>query len=246
MWRRQAPEHTTKANRVPKSNVLAAPALKPLSDLLQEDLFNNSYGGSIDISNPLKLCILGQGSNATSISLPPSNEEGELLLKACEPASFGKGTEEVLDPEYRQALKLDKSKFFFNIELHSTSLLDEIKAALCPDHSNIVLTAEWDKLTVYTEGGFFKEHKDTPRDNNFIGTLVLVLPSAFEGGELIVQNTNTSAEEQPADTPEGPLKCAKKAGATKTFVKKKDKTKPAKKDAAKPKSFTFAWQEKSK
>ena len=123
----------------------------------------------------------------------------------------------MLDPEYRQALKLDKSKFFFNVELHSTSLLDEIKAALCPDHSNIVLTAELDKLNVYTERGFFKEHKDTPRANNFIGTLVLVLPSAFEGGELIVQNTNASAaEEQPADTPKGPVKCAKKAGATET------------------------------
>ena len=87
-----------------------------------------------------------QDSGATIISLPPTEAEQEQLLKVCEPASFGKCSEEVLDPEYRQALKLDSSKFSFNADLHSTSLLDEIKAALCPDHGNIVLTAELDKL----------------------------------------------------------------------------------------------------
>ena len=247
-----ASENRTKKTALKKELISACPALSPLRKLLHEALFNTSHGGSVDISHPLKLYIHEQDSSATVISLPPSEAEQEQLLKACEPASFGKGSEEVLDPEYRQALKLDKSKFSLNAELHSTSLLDEIKAALCPDHGNVTLTAELDKLNVYTEGGFFKEHKDTPRANNFIGTLVLVLPSAFEGGELIVQNMNTSAskQENPANTSGAPIKSAERSKAeqssTATTTEEGKEAKPAKKVLAKPKSSTFAWPDKSK
>lgn len=43
------------------------------------------------------------------------------------------------------------------------------------------------KLNVYSEGGFFKSHRDTPKDDKHIGSLVVCLPSDFKGGELVVR-----------------------------------------------------------
>ena len=169
------------------------PSMRPLAKLLKEGQFNSSHGGTIDVVKPVELYIKGDGSNGTTIRMPPEAEGQKRLLELCEPASFGKGSEEVLDPEYRQALRLDGDKFLLNFELQSTSLLEDIKAALCPDRDNVTLTAELDKLNVYTKGGFFKDHRDTPQGNNCIGSLVLVLPSDFEGGDLVVAGSGPEA-----------------------------------------------------
>ena len=40
------------------------------------------------------------------------------------------------------------------------------------------------KLVIYKEGGHFDVHRDTVRDENHIGTLVLILHSDYTGGEL--------------------------------------------------------------
>ena len=37
------------------------------------------------------------------------------------------------------------------------------------------------------EGDFFKTHKDTPRGQNMFGSLVVVLPTAHEGGQLVLR-----------------------------------------------------------
>lgn len=42
------------------------------------------------------------------------------------------------------------------------------------------------KLNVYGPGGHFKPHIDTPTDPRMVGSLVVLLPCAFVGGELIV------------------------------------------------------------
>ena len=189
-------EYSVKANGVSKKRIRASSSLRPLAKLLQEGQFNTSHGGTIDVPRPLELFIKKDGSSACTVKFPPDEEGEKRLLELCEPASFGKGSEEVLDPEYRQALRLNGDKFSMNFELQSTTLLEDIKAALCPDRDNVSLTAELDKLNVYTKGGFFKDHRDTPRGNNVIGTLVLVLPSAFEGGDLVV--AGSGSEEQAA------------------------------------------------
>jgi hypothetical protein len=50
----------------------------------------------------------------------PSEQEGcanpnfKALLHACSPATFGRGSQDVLDPQYRKALCLDADKFVIN------------------------------------------------------------------------------------------------------------------------------------
>ena len=66
-------------------------------------------------------------------------------------------------------------------------MLAQIKQVLMPNTDKEIL-AEEDKVNLYTEGGFFKEHKDTPRSKEMFGSLVLCLPSPFTGGQLAIKH----------------------------------------------------------
>ena len=48
----------------------------------------------------------------------------------------------------------------------------------------IRLEAELHKLLVYEAGQFFVAHQDSEKADNMVGTLIVVLPSAFTGGTL--------------------------------------------------------------
>ena len=56
----------------------------------------------------------------------------EELLKACEPATFGKKGEEVLDESYRKAIKLDSNQFSTSFSPHDVGILDVIAQSLLP------------------------------------------------------------------------------------------------------------------
>jgi hypothetical protein len=48
------------------------------------------------------------------------------------------------------------------------------------------LRAEPHALLVYGKGQFFLPHQDSEKDDAMVGTLVLSLPSAHTGGELVI------------------------------------------------------------
>ena len=50
------------------------------------------------------------------------------------------------------------------------------------------VTAEFYKLLLYGEGGFFVGHRDTEKAPGMFATLVVVLPSAHGGGDLVVRH----------------------------------------------------------
>ena len=50
------------------------------------------------------------------------------------------------------------------------------------------IEAEFYKLLIYDEGGFFVSHRDTEKADGMFATLVIVLPSQSEGGELVVRH----------------------------------------------------------
>lgn len=53
--------------------------------------------------------------------------------------------------------KADRFAVSLNVTL--SKVLESVQSALCPDQLGVVLSAELDKLNVYTEGGFFKPHQ---------------------------------------------------------------------------------------
>ncbi|KAF9063491.1 hypothetical protein BDP27DRAFT_1426828 [Rhodocollybia butyracea] len=115
-----------------------------------------------------------------------AKEQLASLISVCEAASFGRGTETVLDESYRKALKLDLSQFSTPLDLASTSILHRIQQDLV-DTDTVLrrrIRTEPYKLNIYNKGAFFKLHKDSPRAENMFGSLVVVFPTPHEGGEL--------------------------------------------------------------
>ena len=101
------------------------------------------------------------------------------------PASFGHGQETKIDPTVRDALQLAAEAFEVNIpEASLVSVLRELQQKLKIDSE---VQAELYALNVYQKDGHFARHKDTPRGEDMLGSLVVCLPAFFEGGELLIE-----------------------------------------------------------
>lgn len=109
------------------------------------------------------------------------------LLQVCEPATFGRGNENVLDEGYRKAGKMDSEAFDTNFSPYETGIVDQIAQLLLPNlRANESLErsvrAELYKLNVYSgPDGRFKKHVDTPRSPEQFGSLVVCLPVEHKG-----------------------------------------------------------------
>ncbi|KAK3722919.1 hypothetical protein LTR37_002064 [Vermiconidia calcicola] len=135
----------------------------------------------------------GSGVTVTFAHAEATSPELQALIQACVPASFGRGGEEVLDGDYRKAVKLDKTAFATSFCPYEAGIIDVISQLLAPqtvhDKHMCSIKAELYKLNVYSApSGKFKAHVDTPRSKDQIGSLVIALPVAHEGGELGVRS----------------------------------------------------------
>lgn len=67
--------------------------------------------------------------------------------------------------------------------------LDVITTEVCEGlgvDSHLKVEAQLYKLLLYEEGSFFAPHRDSEKEEGMFGTLVIVLPSNFTGGRLVV------------------------------------------------------------
>ncbi|KAG2499313.1 hypothetical protein HYH03_002891 [Edaphochlamys debaryana] len=120
-----------------------------------------------------------------------SKDDLEALLQAAEPAPFGRDSELVIDPSYRKALQIKAGAFVLDTILPTREMLADIASLMQPSAPQIF--AQLHKINIYGPGGMFKAHADTPYGNSQFGSLVVTLPSVFEGGELLVQHTGQTA-----------------------------------------------------
>ncbi|KAF4618646.1 hypothetical protein D9613_009835 [Agrocybe pediades] len=122
----------------------------------------------------------------------PKDEDLSLLAAACQPASFGRGEEDVYDDSYRKAGKMDVTDFSILFNPWASGMLDTINQMLLrkrnAGNSNVSIKAQLYKLNVYGPGSFFKSHVDTPRGDYMFGSLVIVLPTKHEGGSLVFRH----------------------------------------------------------
>ncbi len=155
--------------------------------------------GTCDLPAP-GLAVAGVGP----IALPLIPLQGEQLISVAEPAPFGRGTETLLDPTVRRTWQVAASKVTFsgrNWPQTFDAIVRRVAAGLgIPGE----ITAELHKLLLYGEGGFFREHRDTEKSDGMFGTLVIVLPSSHDGGELVVrhQDREVALDMRPQDPAE--------------------------------------------
>jgi hypothetical protein len=112
------------------------------------------------------------------------------LLDHCQQAPFGDGKRTRYDRRVRDALHLKAEGKGFAVEHfdpESAGILKQIQQELLPHDPNPI-SAELYSVNVYTSGGHFAPHKDTPRGDDMFGTLVVCLPSHFWRGQLVLSH----------------------------------------------------------
>ncbi|KAL4906976.1 hypothetical protein BDW74DRAFT_130997 [Aspergillus multicolor] len=152
----------------------------------------------------------GDDATASKLVLPldgsvPETHPDTLrhLVVDCDPASFGRGQQDVIDPEYRRAGKINGDQFATSFHPADFGILENLSQVLLPSISSETdnqlgfrkITAELYKLNVYSgPSGHFRKHVDTPRATSQIGSLVVCLPSPFQGGKLSVEHHGQKVE----------------------------------------------------
>ncbi|KAF7288952.1 Fe2OG dioxygenase domain-containing protein [Mycena indigotica] len=188
--KRKATSSKTKAVATPT----AEDHLKVLREALQQSTPWTS--GLLDV-RPDELVLFykhGAGEDdARHISFNNATEEQlKRLAESCTRATFGRGTEDILDESYRKAGKLDCADFAASLDVGTLRLVEAISPDLLDGRDDVEdknIKAELYKLNVY---GQLSSHKDTPRAGVMIGSLVVVLPTAHSGGALTLSHGDST------------------------------------------------------
>ncbi|KAI1333093.1 hypothetical protein F5Y16DRAFT_407097 [Xylariaceae sp. FL0255] len=177
--------------------------LDNLKSILAEQSHLFACGGEIPIRDPKAPFLPGEKRESDPITIPSvklslpqvAGAEAELnrLLKHSQPATFGRGGQDVYGESYRKALKMDTDAFCTTFDPYSVGIIDTVAPILLPSVSGSLthrcVQAELYKLNVYSgPSGKFKPHIDTPRSTSQFGSLVVCLPLEHEGGQLKVRH----------------------------------------------------------
>ncbi len=138
----------------------------------------------------LRLEVTGVGP----VSLPVRAPQAKKLIAVARPAMFGRGEETLTDTSVRDTWEVTPDQ----IRLGGpgwTALMDSALEHF-RDELGLPLTtrlrAEPHSMLVYGKGQFFLPHQDSEKDDAMVGTLVVSLPSAHTGGELVVGHAGES------------------------------------------------------
>ena len=142
-----------------------------------------STAGTCDLPSP-GLAVEGVGV----VALPLLPFQAEQLIAVAEQAPFGRGTETVLDPAVRLTWQIPAAKVAFHGRSWTNTLEGIVRRAAAGLGVSGEVTAQLHKLLLYGEGNFFREHRDSEKADGMFGTLIVVLPSGHEGGELVIRH----------------------------------------------------------
>ena len=145
--------------------------------------------GTIEAPMP-KLEVDGVGV----ISFPVPEAQVHQLIERAVRAPYGRGEETIVDPAVRKVWQLEPAKVRLSGKSWEGSfqrIVSQVAAGLgC---KAAMVSAELYKMLVYDAGAFFVAHRDTEKIESMFGTLVLVLPSAHRGGELLIRHAGREA-----------------------------------------------------
>lgn len=123
------------------------------------------------------------------LGLPLTAKQAKELKKHCEQAPYGKGQETLVDRSVRRVWRLTPDRFMltnpdWNRFLEQT--VQKVQTGLGLENQK--LESHLYDLLLYEPGSFFLPHRDGEKLDRMVATLVIVLPSSFAGGELIVRH----------------------------------------------------------
>ena len=112
------------------------------------------------------------------------------LIAVAQPAKFGRGEQTLTDASVRDTWEITPDLVTLAGPVWEATLgavLDRVRDELgLPPTTK--LRAELHAMLAYGKGQFFLPHQDSEKDDAMVGTLVVSLPSAHTGGELVVEH----------------------------------------------------------
>ena len=123
------------------------------------------------------------------ITLPLTVHQANELKLCCEQAPYGKGELTVVDTSVRRVWKMEPEQF----KILNPDWTEFLKDAMTTVQMELGLAEQklechLYNLLLYEPGGFFLPHRDGEKLERMVATMVVLLPSTFEGGELVVKH----------------------------------------------------------
>jgi hypothetical protein len=117
---------------------------------------------------------------------PVTPAKARKLITLGKPARFGRGEDTLTDPEVRDTWEIPAGLVRATWDPGVLrDFLATVKEELgLPNAAELYVDLH--SLLVYEPGQFFLRHQDTEKTDEMIGTLVVTLPSAYAGGELMI------------------------------------------------------------
>ena len=138
----------------------------------------------------LELSLGTAEGDKCTISLPLEDADIEALISVATPAHFGAGEDTVYDPSVRDTWVIDPARVHLGGQIwenHLGEALETLGRTLgIGDGAQV--RAELHSMLVYGEGQFFLPHQDSEKDDSMLASLVISLPAAHAGGELVVDD----------------------------------------------------------
>ncbi len=146
--------------------------------------------GTFCASGVLPLVLPGLGvKDIGAVALPLEKRQATKLKKVARQAPNGKGTKTLVDTNVRRVWEIDAGQ----VVLANPQWESVLKEAITKTQSELglekqKLKAHLYKLLLYETGSFFLPHRYGEKLDRMVATLVITLPSAHEGGELVVRH----------------------------------------------------------
>ena len=151
-----------------------------------------AVSGSVPIVLPgLEVEVLGP------IGLPLTAGQAKELKKLCHQAPYGKGTKTLVDTSVRRVWRMEPARFALtnpDWKRFLAETVGTVQKELGLEQQK--LTSQLHDLLLYEPGSFFLPHRDGEKLDRMVATLVIVLPSSYEGGEIVVRH---DGQEQTID-----------------------------------------------
>jgi len=123
------------------------------------------------------------------VGLPLTVTQAKELKRYCVQAPYGKGEATIVDTRVRRVWRMTPRRFALTNPAWKKflgSAVARVEAELGLEGRKLV--AHLYDLLLYEKGSFFLPHRDGEKLERMVGTLVIVLPSVHEGGELVVRH----------------------------------------------------------
>jgi hypothetical protein len=158
------------------------------------------------IDRPGTFCVSGSAPSVLPglevhglgpVGLPLTVSQAKDLLKHCDQAPYGKGEKTLVDKKVRRVWRMEPDRFSLTNpewDRFLAATVAKVQEALGLEKQK--LESHLYDLLLYERGSFFLPHKDGEKLERMVASLIVALPSTYEGGELVVRH---EGQEQTID-----------------------------------------------